>query len=329
MEKNNYKKYDFANPTLSGDTYAGQLALPYVSAAVKANDTIGKGYVRIIEGLNRKAVINSLSVAAPLAEASCTFNATDTTNTESVITLKDLKAQFQYCRGTVFPTWIGQGMDRNGNLPQSFEEFLLETAAANVGAAIENDMWAGSTAFGVGFVSNDGTFDQAGLNASRLADFTQVTMNSGALANTTAISALNTVYDSVTANHPGLLSKPGFGFYMNNKTYGLYVQQLAGLGAGVANSKEGINGLASSQSFEGMSFMGTPIYRCPGMPDDCIVAADKENLVVATNALSDITEVRLIPTYQYDGSDNINLSMRFAIAVGAGLTTEGVVGATF
>ena len=103
----NYKKYDFANPSLSGDTYAGELALPYVSAAVKANDTIGKGYVRIIEGMNRKAVIDSLSVAAPLAQANCTFNATDTTITESVITLQDLKANFQYCRQVVFPKWIG------------------------------------------------------------------------------------------------------------------------------------------------------------------------------------------------------------------------------
>ena len=163
MEKNNYKKYDFANPSIGANTYAGQLALPYVSAAVKANDTIGKGYVRVIEGLNRKAVISSVAVASPLAAASCTFNATDTTINESVITLTDLNAQFQYCRGTVFPTWIGQGMDRTGNLPQSFEEFLLETAAAKVGAAIENDMWAGSTDFGAGFVSNDGTFDQTGL----------------------------------------------------------------------------------------------------------------------------------------------------------------------
>ena len=329
MKNRNYKKYNFANPSLSGDTYAGELALPYVSAAVKANDTIGKGYVRLIEGMNRKAVIESLSVASPLAAASCTFNATDTTITESVITLTDLKAQFQYCRGTVFPTWIGQGMDRNGNLPQDFESFLLETSAARVGAAIENEMWVGGTDFGTGFVSNDGTYDQAGLDASKLADFTQITMNSGALTNAVAITALNKVYDGVTANHPGLMSKPGFGFFMNNKTYGLYIQQLAGLGAGVSNSTDGVNGLASAQSFEGMSFMGIPIYRCPGMPDDCIVAADKENLVAATNALSDLTEVRLIPTYQYDGSDNINLSMRFAIAVGAGLTTEGVVGATF
>ena len=83
--------------------------------------------------------------------------------------------------------------------------------------------------FGAGFLSNDGVFDQNGLNASATADFTQVTMNSGAATTSANIDdALASVYASVTGSHPGLEFKEGFGFYMNNKMFSFYAQFLAG-----------------------------------------------------------------------------------------------------
>ena len=48
------KKRNFADDIIiTDDTYAGQLALPYVTAAVKSPDTIAKGYCRQIDGLNK------------------------------------------------------------------------------------------------------------------------------------------------------------------------------------------------------------------------------------------------------------------------------------
>ena len=141
--KNTNKKYEFANPTIGANTYAGQLALPYVSSAVKANSTVLNGGIRTIDGFNSKAVITSLTVADPLGAGNCDFNPTDSTIGESVITLTEFNVNLQYCRKTIYPTWIGQGMDRNGNLPQSFEAFMLETVVANVGQGIEDEMWQG------------------------------------------------------------------------------------------------------------------------------------------------------------------------------------------
>ena len=53
MANNNYnlsKDYQF-DITVTDNTYAGKLALPYVTAAVKSPDTVAKGYVRQIDGL--------------------------------------------------------------------------------------------------------------------------------------------------------------------------------------------------------------------------------------------------------------------------------------
>ena len=61
------KKYDFDITVTPATTYAGSQALPYVTAAVKSNDTIAKGYVRQMDGLaGSKAVISSLVTTDPI-----------------------------------------------------------------------------------------------------------------------------------------------------------------------------------------------------------------------------------------------------------------------
>jgi len=137
-------------------------------------------------------------------------------------------------------------------------------------------------------------------------------------------NALAAVYDTVTGSHPGLEFKEGFGFYMNNKMYSFYAQYLAGVSTG-----QGINMLGLTLNPENLSYLGHPIYRCPGAPDDCIVATYKDNLVFGTNLGTDLTEAQIIPTYQYDGSDNVRVVMNFGIGVQTGIGTDGVVGVTF
>jgi hypothetical protein len=337
MANNQYnlsKEYQF-DITVTDNTYAGKLALPYVTAAVKSPDTVAKGYVRQIDGLNRKAVISNLGINDPVVAggtgAACTFQSGgDTSLTEQVLTLTDLKVNEEICRGTIFPTWIGENMDRNGNLPGTFADFLLASVAAKAGASIENGLWVADAGgiYGTGFLSNDGVFDQAGLDASALKDFTQATIAGGAgVSATNAIAAFGKVYDSAVANVSGILSKPGVGFYCNHKTYGFYIQQLAGMGA--FTSHQGINNLGPDQAFESATYLGYPIYVCPGMPDDAIVMTYRDNLVFGTNLATDWTEARLIPTYEYDGSDNVRVVMNFAIGVQCAVPTDGIVGSDF
>ena len=97
MANNKYnlsKDYQF-NITITDNTYAGKLSLPYVTAAVKSPDTIAKGYVRQIDGLNSKAVISNLGISDPIQAAACGFNTADAPAnlalTEQVLTLTDMK----------------------------------------------------------------------------------------------------------------------------------------------------------------------------------------------------------------------------------------------
>ena len=72
--------------------------------------------------------------------------------------------------------------------------------------------------------------------------------------------------------------------------------------------------------------MGYPLYVCPGMLGRVIVATYPENLVFGTNLATDWTEAKLIPTYQYDGSDHVRVTMNFAIGVQTAVATDGVIG---
>jgi len=325
MANNKYnlsKEYQF-DIDVQDNTYAGKLALPYVTAAVKSPDTVAKGYVRTIDGLNAKAVISNLGISDPIVSAACSFSSSnDTSLTEQVLTLTDYKVNEEICRGTIFPTWIGENMDRNGNLPGTFEDFLLSTVAGKAGEQLEKGIWMGkvdNTNNSVGFTSNNGGNDAAGFAASACKDFTTVTFGD-ALAVGDILDDMASVFNAAVGIG-GLTSKPGFGFYMNSKTYALVIQALA-----KAGSNQGINNAGVSQDFSNITYFGYPIYVCPGMFDNNIVATYRENLVFGTNLATDWTEARIIPTYQYDGSDNVRIVMNFAIGVQTAVATDGVYG---
>ena len=317
------KKRNFADDiVVNGDTYAGVQALPYVTAAVKTPATVQNGYVRQIDGLTKSAVINNIASTNPIQSASvCNFDPGDNVSTsEQVLTLTDYKVNEQICRGTIFPTWMGQGMDRNGDLPQAFSDFILSTVAGQAGEQIEKGLWMGKlddTNNSVGFLSNSGNLDAAGFAASACKDFATVET---ATAETGAgtLEFLDEVYAKVAADKSALLSKPDFGFYVGTKVYSLMLQGLA------ANTT--FQGLGAAGDFNNVTYMGYPVYVCPGMFNKTIVATYKSNMVFGTNLATDWTEAKIIPTYQYDGSDNVRVTMNFALGVQTAVAGDGVVG---
>ena len=323
------KKREF-DITITGDTYAGVHALPYVTAALRSPDTVAKGYVRTMDGLTKSAVINNIACANPIVAAACSFSSgNDTSSTEQVLTLTDLKVNEEICRGTVFPTWLGQGMDRNGNLPNEFSDFLLQVVAGKAAAQLEIGIWQGASPFGTGFLSDDGTQDETGAAASACKDFSEYDFNAALQSSDSSaagyiLTMMNGVYDTAASDISGILTKPGAGFYMNNKTYGFYIQALA-----AAGSNQGqVSGAGFNLDGDNMTYFGFPIYRCPGMFNDTIVFTYPENLVFGTNLATDWTEARLIPTYEYDGSDNVRVVMNFAVGVQTAVATDGVYGST-
>jgi hypothetical protein len=322
----NSNKYAF-DIDVSADSYSGEQALPYVGAATFGAETIAKGRARLIEGVTGKAVVSGLTVADPIVAASCsTTDGANVTLTEQVATLSDLMVSEQICRKTIFPTYIAaqNRMNRDGDLPPSFSDFLLLHLAQRAGDHLETLMWAGDSGsvFGTGFLSNDGVVDEAGIDASACKDFVEADISANGSTVANIDDALTAVMTRVYSQVPEITDKPGFGIYMSYAKYGLYLQHLAA---------QGYDNRYQGADLRTATFMGFPVYPCAGIPSsaEVFVATYPDNLVVATNNFTADAEASLIPRYKYDGSDNVQATMRFAVGVQTAVATDGVVGFNF
>ena len=319
------QKYNF-DIDVTSNTYVGELALPYVTAAVLGAETINKNRVRLMEGIVGKAVINGLSFTDVIQAATCDgADGNDLTLTTQTLTLNDLMVKEVICRKTIFPTFVAaQGrMSRAGNIPPTFAEFLMSALAAQTGTSLENLLWQGATTtFPLGFLSNDGTIDEAGIDASACKDFTEAALDTSttAFSDSSILGYMNDVFNAAQAT-PGILQKEGCGFYVSYEAYAFFLQAMA-----AQNTGPGYN-----QAMEGATYLGYPVYPTPGIPNtvDVMVFTYPDNLVVGTNAYSGNEQASLIPVYQYDGSDNVKASLDFSVGVQVAVPTDGVVGFDF
>ena len=317
------KKYDF-DITVSPNTYAGELALPFVTAAILGAETINKGRCRLIEGVVHKAVINPLEYDGGLLQAAgCDFNDGDSiTLAEQVVTLSDLMVNEAICRKTIFPTFMAaQGrMVRDGQIPPAFTDFLLAATAEQAGKSLESIMWTGATPFGTGLLSNDGVIDEAGIDASAMKDFAEADLGTAAFSASTILGHMDTVFATASAT-PGILGKPGCGFYLSYEAYAFFQQAIAAQGTDLGYNRD----------LKEVTYLGYPVYACSGIPNtvDVMAFTYPDNIVVGTNAYTGNEAAQLIPAYQYDGSDNVKVTMNFAVGVNVAVAADGVVGFNF
>ncbi len=317
------KKYDF-DIDVSSNTYAGELALPYVTAAVLGAETINKDRVRLMEGIVGKAVINGLSFTDVIQAQDCDgLDGGDLTLTTQTLTLNELMVKEVICRKTIFPTFVAaQGrMSRNGDIPPTFAEFMMSALAAQTGTSLENLLWQGATTtFPLGFLSNNGTINEAGINASATAGFIQHDSGSVAWSASTILGHMSGAFNAAQAV-PGILQKPGCGFYVSYEAYAFFLQAMA-----EQNTGPGYN-----QSMEGATYLGYPVYPTPGIPNavDVLAFTYPDNLVVGTNAYTGNEQAALIPVYQYDGSDNVKASLDFSVGVQVAVPGDGVIAFDF
>ena len=307
-EKSVATKHEFNGPTLTTPTYAGELALPFVSAALKSGATLANGWIRTIDDVYYKAVINQIEGASLIADASCDFtDGGSVTITENVLTTKELAVNIDLCKKTMRQSWLAAdtGNSLNSNMPTAFSDYVIGHIAGLVAQQVENDIWTGADATGGEFegflTATTGIFVTDGtVNAvTTVTPFTK----------TIIVVEIEKVLDACSSE---VLAKPDFALYVSPKTAFLYQQHLGSEGYSndyQANAKPS-------------NIYGYPIYACPGMPDNQIVATYESNLVFGSNILTNMTEVRTIDMSPIDGSDNVRFIMRYAAGVQVGVGAD-------
>jgi hypothetical protein len=299
--------------TINNSTYAGELALPYINAAILSGDTLAKNYVTLKEGVKYKAVMKKLSNAASLVQsASCDFSqAGDLQLNESVLTVSDLKVNLELCKKEFARDWEASQTGRgfiNDVVPANFSDFLIGYAAAKVAENIEFTIWQGNTTVGSTYPAFNGFEKTVNVSDTHYRnDWT-----AGAMAVGTVIDNLNEVIDNLPT---ALIGSPETKLYMNRQTAQFYRQAVAAEGY--------LQQFQASADFN-LQFNGYDIYVCPGISNGTVIAAQPSNLFVGVDANSDFAEVRVVDMTLTDASDNVRMAMRFRVGVQVGVLGDVV-----
>jgi hypothetical protein len=302
--------------TISNSSFTGELALPYINAAILSGDTLAKGYVTLKEGVKYKSVLKRLSNAASLVQtAACNFNEQGTLSlTESVLEVKDLMTNLELCKKDFARDWEAAATGRgfiNDVVPANFQDFLIGYAAAKVGETIEYTIWQGDT--GGTYSSFDGLEKKINATQGTYANFTW-TSPGGTMSASTVIANLNAV---INALPPTLIGSPDTKLYMNRATAQFYRQAITALGY--------MQMYQATDSFN-LQFNGYDIYVCPGMSAGTVIAAQPSNLFVGVDANSDFAEVKVVDMTLTDASDNVRMAMRYRVGVQVGVYQDVVFG---
>lgn len=307
-------------------SYVGEHATPILTAALKTGDTLANNWVRTIDGIRYKGQFDVITSTDMLQAGDCDFtDGNDIALSNKDIIVTDLKVNETICRKTLLNTWLGTASGRNSNIGSpEFFNFIAAHVAAKVAEQVETLIWQGNTALSFkGLLGADGTAGTStDLAAGSLAGALNPTTLS-AIDASNAIGELGKAYNYAAANKPQILTSATTGMYISPKTAAFYMQALATAGAG-SGAGAGYNNQVTNQAFSSLNYLGVPIRVCPGFPNDAILIADSENLVVGSNLMTDLAEVKVIPAYEYDGSDNIKVTMHFQLGTEGGIEGDCV-----
>lgn len=300
--------------TITNSTYAGELALPYINAALLSGDTLAKGYVTLKEGVKFKAVLKRLASNSLVQSAACNFTESGALNlTESVLEVSDLMTNLEVCKKQFADDWEAAATGRgfiNDVVPSNFTDFLIGYAAGKVGETIEYTIWQGNTA--------SGSYQAFNGLEKKIKDengtYYDNTWTAGAMAVGTVIDNLNQVIDNLP---PALIGSPDTKLYMNRATAQFYRQAVAAEGY--------LQMFTAADSFN-LQFNGYDIYVCPGMSAGTVIAAQPSNLFVGVDASSDFAEVKVVDMSLTDASDNVRMAMRYRVGVQVGIYQDVVIG---
>jgi hypothetical protein len=309
-------KQNFALPTISNSTYAGEFAGQYIAAALLSAKTLDNKYVEIHPNVKFKEVIQKLEVSGIVQDASCDFTTSGSVAlSERILEPKELQVNLQLCKQEFVDSWqaLQLGFSAFDTIPATFNDYLISYVGGKVAEATEISIWQGSNSNGtfLGFESAFSASIAAGGATAVLAAKSGSVIISGSITSTNVISVLNSVVDTIP---DAVYGKEDLLLYVGTGVAKAYQTALGG-GAVGANGYN--NQLTVGE--KPYNFNGIDVVMCPGLSANKIVAAQKSNLFFGTGLLSDYNEVKVLDMANIDGSQNYRVIMRFTSGVQFGI----------
>ena len=305
-----------AQPTITGSTFAGKAAGFYISAALKEAKSLD--YLTLMENVKFKQVIQKMSHGADgsgngvVRNSTCDFTGAGKLElTEKVLQVKDLQVNMDLCSLNLLSSWEALEMRAGAGAPPpaSFDDYVISYIGEIIANHAENNIWTGVGATNGQFegflTATSGKFATDGTVVSSTASAAYTAAN--------IIANLQTLTADMAANVSPILRKEDLHIYMSPKTYALYISAVSTLGY--------VNAYNMNGDYEPV-FEGYKIAVCPGMANDQLVAAERSNLFVGADLISDTTRINLLDMSQLDGSSNLRLVCKYAMGVQLGVGAD-------
>lgn len=305
--------------TISASSYTGELALPYLHAALLTGDTIANRYVTVKENVKFKAVLKKLASANLVQAAGCNFStgSSSLTLSEAVLQVTDLMTNIEVCKDQFASDWEAMQTGRgfiNDVIPANFADFLLTYLAAKISEQIEFNLWVGNFSGSVGGASGYTAFN--GL-LKQISDAKSGTPDYNIAAALTAGNIMTAIDATVAVIPASIIGSPNTKCYMSRKTFQLYMQACMAAGTGGPTLPSGDAIMKQVYGYE--------IYVCPGFSNDCLLFAQPDNLFVGTDLISDQNEVKVVDMSLTDASDNVRMAMRYRFGTQIGFAGDVAV----
>ena len=307
------KKENFALPTITNGTYAGEASSDYIAAALLSAKTLDQGLVEIHPNVKFKQVIQKLDVSNIVQDATCDFSGSGGVDiSEVTLEPKELQVNLELCKKNFIESWeaISLGYSAFNEIPRNFTDYLISYVGGKVAEATEETIWQGTDAK-LGFVEQL-------INSSGSAD-SVIIVQSGSVDWTTPVTSANVLEAlaaTVEAIPAKIYGKEDLVIYVPTDVTKAYQQALSGVtSVGSYNNQLNVGE-------KPMNFNGIELVHTPGLSPGVIIAGQKSNFHFGTGLMSDYNEVRVIDMADIDGSQNFRVIMRYTAGTLVGIKSE-------
>lgn len=294
---------DFKLAFVDTTTYYGIDAAGFYSQALLTGAS--KEEFRLIPNVKSKIKLGQLNIGNLLAGADCSFSsAGEGTLAQKSFEVEPIKINLEYCKRTFETNYLSQLLRPGSNsaevMPSSVEQYLLGEVAKKVSADLEQLVWKGDT----GTASYPLSLAD-GLEKQFLADAAVIDVSATASVITSAnvIAELSRVYNAIPTQ---ILRAEDLRLFVSSSIFRSYRQALASASAEAYYM----------QNYSELHFLDVKIVEAPGLSAKKMVAAQKANLLLLTDLMSDFEDVKILPQGDITGVPVVRLVAEFKFGTG-------------
>lgn len=291
-------------------TYAGKDTLGFYSTALLTGDS--KSKVRLVPNVKSKVKLASLDLSGILQASDCSWSDSGTAAlSQKTLEVCPIKINLEFCEHDFETNYLSEQLRAGSNIgqiPASFQDYILAQVAVNVSADLEKLFWQGDTGASPADLCD-------GLLVQLEADSTVLTVGvvSGGLTADNIIEEIGKVYDAI----PCTISESGkVVIFVGCDAIKLYRIALASANSLFTSFNAGNLDL---------NYLGIPLVPANGLPADTMVACDPNNLWYGTDLMSDPEDIMLISMKSTTGVPTVRFVAEFKFGTNFGVGPEIVV----